>query len=318
MQSGTMVFPDALKPGDTIGLVSPAFPIKAEERDLCVEMFEDMGYKVKVGTCLEQLLNFHSYLAGDAMSRAEDINRMFADPQVKAIFCVRGGYGSSHIMRYLDFEMIRKHPKIFVGYSDITNLHSALQKFCNLVTFHGPMACSNMLRDFDPYTQESLWRTLNMDGELEFFNPPAEEGFRTIHSGAAEGGLAGGNLSLLARACGTFFQVDGKGKILFLEDVEESIPALDMYITQMEYAGIFDGVKGILLGDFTDCTNERYDGSYMTEAFLRDRFARFQIPVMYHVRSGHDKPMGTLPMGAVCKMDAGEKRIFFYPDCMGR
>lgn len=312
MQSGTLVFPDALKPGDTIGLVSPAFPIKAEERDLCVKMFEDMGYRVLVGGCLEKLLNFHSYLAGDAMSRAEDINRMFRDPEVKAIFCVRGGYGSSHIMRYLDFEMIKKNPKIFVGYSDITNMHSGFQMFCNLVTFHGPMACSNMLNDFDEYTRESLWRTLNMDGKLEFLNPPGDDGFHVIREGRAEGMLAGGNLSLVARGCGTFFQLDGKGKILFLEDVDETVPALDMYITQMEYAGVFDGVRGILLGDFTDCTNEKYDGTYAMDSFLRDRFAQYEIPVMCHVRSGHDKPMGTLPMGAGCHMDAAANRIWFY------
>ena len=163
-----MVFPERLREGDTVGLVSPAFPVKEEERDGCVKLLEGMGYRVKLGTCLENMYNFHNYLAGDAGARGEDINRMFADPQVKAVFCVRGGYGSSQIMKYLDFDLVKQNPKIFVGYSDITNLHSAFQMFGNLVTFHGPMVCSNMLKDFDAYTRSGLFAALNMEEELEF------------------------------------------------------------------------------------------------------------------------------------------------------
>lgn len=307
-----MIFPESIKKGDTIGFVAPAFPIKEEERDRGVRFLEQMGYRVKLGEGLKHLYNFHNYLAGDARQRAEDLNRMFADPEVKAIVCARGGYGSAHIMRYLDYDMIKRNPKIFVGYSDLTNLHSALQMFCNLVTFHGPMVCSNMLNDFDDYTQKSFWDTLNMGSSLEFHNPPEDGPFHVIRPGRAEGILAGGNLSLITRAVGTFFQLDTKGKILFLEDIEESIPVLDMYITQLEYAGIFDKVSGILLGDFTGCTNERYDASYEIDDFLKDRFAEYSVPVMSHVRSGHDKPMGTIPMGTACRMDTEQNSITFY------
>ena len=310
--TGQMVFPDKLKQGDTVGLIAPSFPVKEEERDDCVKLLEKMGYRVKLGRCLEKLYNFHNYLAGDARERGGDVNRMFADPEVRAVFCVRGGYGCSQIMKYLDFGLIRRNPKILVGYSDITNLHSALQMFGGMVTFHGPMVCSNMRRDFDPYTRESLYAALNMEDELEFKNPPGEEGFKTIRGGKAEGILAGGNLSVLARGCGAFFQLDTKGKILFLEDVEEGIARLDMYITQMEYAGMFDHAAGILLGDFTDCTHDRYDGSYRIEEFLHDRFGRMELPVMCHVRSGHDKPMGTLPFGTLCRMDGDDGRICCY------
>lgn len=307
-----MIFPEKLMRGDTIGLVSPAFPVKEEERDGCVRLLADMGYRVKMGTCLEKMYNFHNYLAGEAAARAEDINSMFGDPEVKAVFCVRGGYGSSQIMKYLDFDLIRQNPKIFVGYSDITNLHSAFQMFGDLVTFHGPMVCSNMLKSFDSYTRDSLWASLNMEKELEFLNPPGEDGFKTICGGRAEGILAGGNISVLARGCGTFYQLDTRGKILFLEDVEEGLASLDMYITQMEYAGLFENAAGILLGDFTDCTNDRYDGTYKTGEFLRDRFGKLGLPVMYHIRSGHDKPMGTLPFGTLCRMDGDSRRIVFY------
>ena len=178
-----MVFPERLREGDTVGLAAPAFPVKEEERDGCVKLLEGMGYRVKLGTCLENMYNFHNYLAGDARVRAEDINRMFADSQVKAVFCVRGGYGSSQIMKYLDFDLVKENPKIFVGYSDITNLHSVFQMFGNLVTFHGPMVCSNMLKDFDDYTRSGLFAALNMEEELEFRNPPGRKALRPSGEG---------------------------------------------------------------------------------------------------------------------------------------
>ena len=174
-----MIFPERLQLGDTVGLVAPSFPIKEEELTDCVRLLEEMGYRVKVGRQLTTLANFHNYLAGEGKDRAADINKMFADPEVKAIFCVRGGYGSSHVMDYLDYDVIRANPKIFVGYSDITNLLSAFQMYCGMVVFHGPMVCSNMRRDFDPYTRESLFAALNMEGELEFRNPPGRLALRS-------------------------------------------------------------------------------------------------------------------------------------------
>lgn len=306
-----MIFPERLEQGDTIGLVTPSFPLEEEKKSRCIDFFETRGYQVKLGGCAKRLDNFHNYLAGDPKERAKDINEMFADPNVKAIFCIRGGYGSAHIMKYLDFELIKKNPKIFVGFSDITNLHTAFQKFCNLVTFHGPMVSSNMLEDYDDYTSSSLLQALNMGKMLEFKNPAERSGFQVIHKGRAEGIITGGNLSLLTRAVGSFFQADTKGKILFLEDIEESIPVLDMYITQMEYAGLFDQVKGILLGDFTDCNNDRYDSTYRIEEFLQDRFDRFDVPIMYRICSGHDKPMGTIPLGTYCEMDSRSRTIIF-------
>lgn len=311
-----MTFPKPLEAGDTIGLVSPAFPIKAEERDQCIDLLEHMGYRVKPGNCLKQMLTIHGYLAGDAKSRAADLNGMFADPQVKAVFCTRGGYGSAQIMPYVDFPMIQKNPKIFVGYSDLTNLHSALQMFCGLVTFHGPMVYSNLRNHFDPYTEQSLWSAIRMGNRLEFVNPAGETGFETIREGEATGILAGGNVALLARACGTFFQLDGRGKILFLEEVDESIPVLDMYLTQMELAGVFLGVRGILLGDFTGCHNDKYEPGYGILKFLNDRFRDYQIPVLSNIRSGHQKPMGTLPFGTFCHMDGGKKKVVFFREVL--
>lgn len=309
-----MVFPENLKPGDTIGLAAPAFPVTQEKRDAGVALLEHMGFRVSVGECLEQLYNCHGYLAGEAKKRAQDLNRMFGDPQIKAIFCVRGGYGSAHIMKYLDYDLIRRNPKIFVGYSDLTNLHSALNQICGLVTFHGPMVISNMIQPgFEGYSRESLFRALGMrpGEEMEFLNPPEAPKIGVLRPGQAQGVITGGNLSLVTGSIGTFYQPDTRGKVLFLEDIEESIPRLDMYITHLEYAGMMEHAAAVVLGNFEGCDNSRYDGTYSLEEFLHDRFKDYRIPVLYRVASDHSKPMGTIPMGTVCRVDADTGRLFF-------
>lgn len=306
-----MRFPERLNRGDTVALVATSFPMGKEIVQQCTEVLEKEGYQVKVARCLREGKNFHNYLAGDGKSRAEDLNKMFADKEVKAIFCIRGGYGSSHLMKYLDFNLIRQNPKIFIGYSDVTNLNVALNQFCGVVTFHGPMVYSNMLKSYDAYTKESLYRALDMRDCMEFQNPQGVE-YDVIREGKAQGVITGGNISVLARGIGSFFQVDTRGKILFLEEIEESIPSIDMMITQMEYAGIMKDVKGILFGNFTQCNNDRYDASYKIDQFLHDRMKDYTIPIMSHIQSGHDAPMGTIPMGTVCCMDTEHKKITFH------
>lgn len=306
-----MRFPERLNKGDTVALVAASFPMSQEIVQQCTEVLEREGYRVKVSRCLREGRNFHNYLAGDGKSRAEDLHEMFADPEVKAIFCIRGGYGSSHVMKYLDFDLIRKNPKIFVGYSDVTNLNVAFNQLSDLVTFHGPMVYSNMLKHYDDYTRESLYRALNMGECMEFQNPEGQA-YDVIQGGKAEGVIVGGNITVLVRAIGTFFQADTRGKILFLEDIEENIPSIDMMITQMEYAGMMKDVKGILFGNFTDCNNDRYDASYKIDEFLHDRMKGYDVPIMSHIQSGHDFPMGTIPMGTFCRMDTEKKTICFY------
>lgn len=305
-----MIFPKPLKHGDRVGLAAPSSPVSREDRDRCVLQLESMGYQVSIGDCLRNLKNLHGYLAGTAKERAQELNRMFAAPQIRAIFCIRGGYGSSQIMRYLDYGTIGRNPKIFIGYSDITNLHTAFQQFCSLVTFHGPMVKSNMIPKFDSYNHESLFAALQMGERMEFLNPEGEE-YQVFHEGMAAGMVTGGNLAVLARSCGTFYQPDTAGKILFLEDVGESVPSLHMYLTQMEEVGLFDHAAGILLGDFTDCTNDRYEAAYAAERLLREWAQSLSIPVLAHVRSGHGKFIGTIPFGTCCSMDTAGKRIEF-------
>lgn len=305
-----MIFPKPLHRGDTVGLAAPSSPVTKEERDESVRFLERMGFRVRPGRTLEKPDNIHGYLAGTAPDRAGDLNGMFADDEVKAVFCIRGGYGSSQIMRYLDYEMIRKHPKIFIGYSDITNLHTAFQKFCGFVTFHGPMVKPDMISGFDEYSRESLRSALEMGDWMRFQNPGGTS-VEVLGKGSACGMVTGGNLAVLARSCGTFYQPDTAGKILFLEDIEESVPSLHMYLIQMEEAGVFNRAAGILLGDFTDCGNDRYDPAYDTACFFREWSEKRGIPVMAGIRCGHGSENGTIPLGTTCIMDTVLRRILF-------
>jgi len=162
-------FPNKIKKGDTIAIIAPSSPVKREEADACRKLVENMGYKVRMGKCTYE--SVHGYSAGTGRSRAEDINEMFGDENVKAIWCIRGGDTSSHTLDKLDYEMIRNNPKIFVGYSDVTNLNVNFNQKCGFVTFHGPMVKSNMLNSYDDFTRRSFEKAINMEDELILENP---------------------------------------------------------------------------------------------------------------------------------------------------
>ncbi|HHV45810.1 MAG TPA: LD-carboxypeptidase [Tissierellia bacterium] len=302
-----MIFPEKLNKGDTVAIVAPSSPVSKEEADKCKKLVEDMGYNVKMGKCTYR--SIHGYSAGTGEERAEEINQMFADKEVKAIWCIRGGDTSSHTLDKIDFYIIRKNPKIFVGYSDITNLHVNFNQKCELITFHGPMVKSNMLNNYDQFTKESFEKALNMEEELILENPSGEE-FKVMIDGYAEGIIVGGNLSLLTSMIGTPYEVDTKGKILFIEEVEESVRRIDRMMYQLKYSGKLDDAVGIIFGDFTDCPNEK-DECYTVFDMLKDVLADYKKPVMYNIKSGHCYPMSTIPLGTKCIMDTGSKLIKF-------
>lgn len=315
-----MIFPKPLQKGDCVGIIAPSSSVTPQEHILCVKILEEKGYKVLEGKTLKNDISLYGYLAGAAKERADDMNEMFANSKVKAIFCIRGGYGSAELLEYLDYKMIAQNPKIFVGYSDITSIHIALQKYCKLITFHGPMVKSDLLaitegeveediikrikREAEHiYMMESLHAACNMKTYIVFKNAPGQE-LQVIQEGVAKGRLVGGNLSVLVRSLGTPYAPDFKEKILFLEEVGESIPKIHMYLLQMYHAGIFKEINGILLGNFTGCTNKGFDTPMKVQEFLNAWFFRFEVPVIGNVTSDHRFPMGTLPLGAWCEMKA--------------
>lgn len=302
-----MRYPKKLEKGDTIGIICPSSPISTERIGECVKALENLGYKVKTADNLD--VNYAGYMAGSGKVRGEWINKMFADPEVDAIICVRGGDASSRAMEYLDYDVIRNNPKIFVGYSDVTNFHAAITNNCDLVTFHGPMVSSNIVDDFDEETAKSFFDTINAEnGIFEYKNPAGVE-LGVLHEGKAEGKLVGGNLSLVSASIGTPYEVDTKDSILFIEEVCESITKIEKWTYHLRNAGKLKECKGILLGQFTKISNDDPDYDYIK--CMTDIFEGLDIPVMYNVESGHGSKIMTLPMGATCCMDTEEKKISF-------
>ena len=302
-----MLYPKQLKKGDTVGIICPSSAIPSDKIEKVKSCVENIGYKTKLADNLDKV--FAGYMAGDGDERAKWVNKMFADPEVDAIFCVRGGDGSSRLMPYLDYEIIKANPKIFVGYSDVTNIHMALNQICGMVSFHGPMISSNMIDGLTDEESTSFFDTINAESDFDYQNPKGYE-IKKLKRGKAIGNLVGGNLSLLSASIGTPFEVESEDNILFIEEVCEPMSKIEKWIFHLRNAGKLDKCRGIVLGQFTKVENAEeasYDENEVTLAALRN----LDIPVVCNVQSGHGKPMMTLPLGTLCTLDADEGRISF-------
>ena len=297
--------PKRLAEGDTVGLVLPASA--AFERDSIVfakEQLEFLGFKVKVGA---HAYDRWGYFAGQDRDRADDINRMFADDDVDGIVCYTGGWGSPRVLPYLDYPLIARKPKVFLGFSDITALLNAIYQRTGLITFHGPVGGSNL----DPYTLENF-RKVVMTSEApgKLASPekkPSELIDRTnrilrLAPGKATGRLVGGNLTLVAAMMGTPWEIKTDGAILFLEDVREDLYRIDRMLTQLALGGKFDRLAGFVFGRCSQCN---YDGpSFSLEEILQDRFGSGRFPAISGLSFGHIEQKLTLPVGALAKLDA--------------
>lgn len=289
--------------GDTIGFIGPSGAVRtADAIDRAVAETERMGFRVKRG---ESCGLAYGYLSGTDEVRARDVNNMFLDDEVDAIFCLKGGYGTMRMLDLLDYEAIAAHPKIFVGYSDITAMHIAMLQKSSLVTFHGPMPVSNWADGpMDGFTRDSLFHTIMSDEPVgEIVNPAGYEK-KTVNPGVCEGALVGGNLSLIVGLLGTPYELDAKGRILFIEDVGEKTYSLDRMLTHLRLAGKFDDCAGIVLGDFKNCEMEYPGYSFSLEEIVRDVVAPCGKPIFSGLQSGHCTPKITLPFGVNCRMDA--------------
>lgn len=301
-----MIRGKALRRGDTIGLIAPASPVSKEKVDLSKAALEKLGFKVKIGaSCYEQ----YGYLAGKDKVRAKDINKMFSDDEVDGTICIRGGYGTLKILNMLDYEMIKNNPKIFVGYSDITNIHIVLNQICKLITIHGPMAASNMIENFDDYSKESLLRNIGNNTFIGELDNPAGEDIKVFNAGITEGEIIGGNLALIAASMGTPYEIDTKGKILFLEDIDERPYNIDRMLTALLLGGKLEDTKGIILGDFNNCKPNSGEESLSLMQVFEDIIIPLNKPTIYNIKSGHCHPMLTLPLGARARLDANNGKI---------
>lgn len=305
--------PRRLSAGDTVALVAPASAtFRPVELDIARESLEALGFTVKVGG---HVLDRHGYLAGQDRDRARDITQFFADPAVRAVLPIRGGWGSSRVLPYLDFETIRRNPKVLLGYSDITALLLAVYARAGFVTFHGP----NGLGRWDEYSVEYFKRLL-MDGEaITFENPrktserniltPIENRVQTITPGAARGRLIGGNLTVLTTIIGSDFLPQWNNAIFFCEDVDEGYYRLDRMFTQMKLAGILSQIKGFVFGTCAECTPGEGFGGLTLEEILEDHIRPLGVPAWSGAMIGHQTPQWTLPVGGEVEIDAARGTI---------
>lgn len=298
-------YPPKLNCGGTIGIIAGSSPISKEREAQCKVALEELGYKVKLANNLT--CDYAGYMAGDGRTRGECINAMFADSTVDAIICARGGYGGSRVMDYVDFRLIKNNPKIFVGYSDVTSLHCAINNLCNMPTFHGPMVSSNIVDSFDLETRDSFYQAINAEQPYEYKNPYGQE-IKVLKEGNATGAMVGGNLAVLSATIGTFYEVDTKGKIIFIEEVGEHIGRIERFAYQLKAAGKFAQCKGVILGQFTDCKNPNTP-NYNEITLFSDILADYDIPILYNIQSGHGNSNMTLTFGAICTMKTKSKTI---------
>jgi len=255
-----------------------------------------------VGTHATRL---HGYLAGTDEERAADIHAMFESPEVRAIFCIRGGYGTPRLLPLLHYRMIARHPKILVGYSDVTAIHLALWKYAGLVSFHGSMAGVDMADPMDPFTEELFWRLLTSTGKAGAiaFPHPLPEG---LVPGKASGRLLGGNLALVTALIGTRYQPRFDGSILFLEDIGEDPYRIDRMFTQLRGASILARCSGIMTGHFTDCVpKDPSSPTFTTDEVLREYLTATRRPALWRVPFGHERCNMPIPVGVRARIDGG-------------
>ena len=311
-----MIFPEPLKKGDNVFLFCPSSPIIPEEDiEKCKKIIIDLGFNPVIGKSLYE--NYGGYMAGKAEIRIEDLHEAFSRKDIKGIFCVKGGYSASQLLDKIDYELIKNNPKVFVGYSDVTNLHIVFNQKCNLGTYHGPMVKSNMINDFNEYTKTSFFEAMEKN-ETKYEEPEnmplsiLTEG--NTPSENISGVLTGGNMAIIVTTLGTQYEIDTKGKILFLEDVDEEIGSLNRMLTHLKYAGKFSDCKAVVFGNFVVCKNTytKENQHYELLELLKDFFADYDKPVIYGMESGHKKPyMFTLPLGAKCSINLQNKEILF-------
>lgn len=299
--------PRALRRGDTIGIVAPAGPVPREELEQGIALLEARGYRVVVG---DHVLARHpscDYLAGTDAQRAADLNEMLARSDIQAIFCARGGYGAMRLFDRIAWDAVPPEPKIFVGYSDITSLHTALSRRCGWVTFHGPMIAA--IAKLSAERAEVYWRLLESPEPFGTL-PAATDSMATVSGGQAEGELTGGCLCLLARACGSPYAPDFRNKIVLLEDVGEAIYRADRDLMQLKNAGLLEQAAGFVIGNITRWQSQEADPPVNTlQALWQDYFAELGKPVITGFPFGHESDPLMLPLGIRAHLDADARTL---------
>jgi len=301
--------PKRLQPGDTVGLVAPATAVFQDvEQDIARESLEALGLKVKLGP---HMRDRHGYLGGEDKARADDINHFFGDSSISAVLPIRGGWGCARLLPYLDFDLIKKNPKVLMGYSDITALHNSIQAKTGLITFHGPLGGGR----WDAWSVDYMKRVVFGGEAVTMSNPKSmndrnsltqiDNRTRTITPGKARGRIMGGNLTVLTAILGSPYVPDYSNAILFLEDVQENLYRIDRMLTSLKLAGILSKAKGVIFGTCSECGpgNDNYAALTMEE-ILADHVKSLGVPAWQGAMIGHNTPQWTIPFGLEVEIDA--------------
>ncbi|ODG93465.1 MULTISPECIES: LD-carboxypeptidase [Bacillaceae] len=299
--------PNALKTGDSVMIIAPSSPPNIENVMKMKLKIEQAGLNVLIGKGVTEK---RGYLAGSDANRVSDLHDAFSDSEVKAVLCATGGYGSGRLLQDIDFELIKNNPKIFWGYSDITALHIALQQKANLVTFHGPMMQECGVDTVPPKTLASFKQLLE---PLSLTFTASEVDTYPAFSHSVTAPMTGGNLTVLTSTIGTPYEVDTKGKILFIEDIQEEPYRIDRMINQLRLANKLQECKGIILGNFNDCGPKKRQNSLTIADIVNDLIVPLGLPVLSGFLIGHCSPNYGVPFGVPVTMNGADQSISFEP-----
>jgi len=298
----------ALTKGSIIGIIAPSSP---EDKDIInekINQFSSMGFNVKLG---KHLYNSHGYLAGYDQERARDITDMFLDSSIDGIVCFRGGYGSIRTLPYINPKVIKKNPKFFCGYSDITILLNYFAKL-GLITFHGPMINSDFTNE------ETLKSFLSISSSPSniIYNLNEYNNIFYINPNSFSGKIVGGNLSVICSSIGTSFEINTKNSILLLEDINEPPYSIDRMLTQLLYGKKLDSCRGIILGSFKGCDLPNYSRSLCLKEIILDRLEALDIPIITGFPFGHSYPNITIPIGCKGHFSYENKTLKILDTCL--
>jgi muramoyltetrapeptide carboxypeptidase len=294
-----MLRPKSLKKGHRIGVVSPSYWLEKKGLRNAVTVFQKKGYEVQLG---DSVYLKDDPFAGTPQQRANDINQMFSDPNIDAIFCARGGYGANRVLPLLDYDLIQSKPKIFMGYSDITAFLTSITQKTGLVTFHGPML-STFKNKLVPYNLDTLVNVLSGKENIRIVEPN-ELKPTILKSGKAIGPLWGGNMCLLVNRLGTKNQLNTDGVILFIEDVDENLYAFDRMLFHMKEAGMFENIRGLIVGELTEMKDEIIPFGKTTDEIILDVCGDLNIPIVTNFPCGHGNYQATLPISLPVELRA--------------
>lgn len=299
--------PMRLQKGDTVGIVAPASPPNQEQLTKALAFLERLGLNYVLG---ESVQSTEYYLAGSDEVRLHDLHRMVEDPNIRAIFCSSGGYGSARIADQIDYVLFEENPKIFWGFSDITFLHIAIGMLSNLVTFHGPTLSSLGREDVHDRTYLMFEQLFN---PAEIYYDERISPLQTIAKGRVRAPIVGGNLTLLCESLGTKFEIDTTNAVLLIEDIGLEPAQIDAKLNQLRMARKFEHCAGVVIGSFTHAEPRDYEDSPSLDTLFASYFEGFNKPVVSGFKFGHENLNVGIPLGVDVMLDADEKVLAFLP-----